>query len=110
MDSDYPFGISKLFLKWSKTKSKYDTLYDKEKQNEHIFYILYLYDKGIDVASFCHFDIWFLNCFDSVVYFVFHLLYKKLQTLIKMADYVWQRLNYDERNAVTFVSVIGQVS
>ena len=78
MDSDYPFGISKLFLKWSKTKSKFDTLYDKEKQNEHIFYILYLYVKCIDVASFCHFDIWFLNCFDSVVYFVFHLLYKKV--------------------------------
>jgi hypothetical protein len=34
--------------------------------------VVYLRVRGIDLTSFCDFDIWFWNCSDSVVFFVFH--------------------------------------
>jgi len=38
--------------------------------------VMYLFVSGIDFASVYYFDIWFWNCFDSVVCFVFHFLHK----------------------------------
>ena len=37
---------------------------------------MHLCVKGVEFASFlCDFDVWFCNCFDSVVYFVFHFVF-----------------------------------
>ena len=35
---------------------------------------MYLYVKGIDFASYYEISIWFWNCFDSVVLFVFDVI------------------------------------
>jgi len=39
--------------------------------------VMYLCLRGIDLTSFYDFDFWFWNCFDSVVFFVFHFIISK---------------------------------
>ena len=60
-DSDYPFGIFKLFL----TPPR---LMEEPGQR---WGVMYLCISGIDFSSFYDFDIWFWNCSDSVIFFVF---------------------------------------
>jgi hypothetical protein len=42
--------------------------------------IIYVFGRDIDFGSFFEFDIWYLNCSDSVVFFIFHfiLLFRRL--------------------------------
>ena len=51
--------------------------------------VMYFCAKGIDFASFYDFDIWFWNCSDSAVFFVFHFIRLLHTSLHRKTSTTW---------------------